>query len=93
MLATGSIMHWYKLWPLSWRTGATFVHDWIAIALFVTITGHILFAFSDRESLDSMKTGMISRTWAKRRAPRWLDEERSNLKPGSGSSGGGTSSP
>ncbi len=76
MLATGSIMHWYKLWPLSWRTGATFVHDWIAIALFFTITGHVLFAFSDRESLDSMwSSGTISRAWAKKRAPRWLAEE------------------
>ncbi|MDQ1392535.1 MAG: hypothetical protein QOF30_1512 [Acidimicrobiaceae bacterium] len=75
MLATGSIMHWYKPWPLSWRTGATFVHDWVAIALFFTITGHILFAFSDRESLDSMWSGNISRAWAKKRAPKWLDEE------------------
>ena len=75
MLATGSVMHWYKLWPLSWRTGATFVHDWIAIALFFTITGHILFATADRESLDSMLKGPISRKWAKQRAPRWLAEE------------------
>lgn len=75
MLATGSIMHWYKLWPLSWRTGATFVHDWIAIALFFTITGHVMFAFADRESMESMWKGTISRNWAKRRAPRWLAEE------------------
>jgi len=75
MLATGSIMHWYKLWPLSWRTGATFVHDWIAIALFFTITGHILLALGDRESLDSMRSGTISRNWASKRAPRWLAEE------------------
>ena len=42
MLATGSVMYWYRLWPLSWRTGATFVHDWIALGLALTITGHIL---------------------------------------------------
>jgi formate dehydrogenase subunit gamma len=82
MLATGSIMHWYKPWPLSWRTGSTFVHDWVAIALFFTITGHILFAFSDRESLDSMWSGNISRAWAKRRAPKWLDEELGREKAG-----------
>jgi formate dehydrogenase subunit gamma len=81
MLATGSIMHWYKLWPLSWRTGATFVHDWIAIALFFTITGHILFAFADRESMESMWKGTISRNWAKRRAPRWLAEETKVDRP------------
>ena len=34
MLATGSIMKWFGPFSDSWRTGATFVHDWIAIALF-----------------------------------------------------------
>ena len=74
MLATGSIMYWYRLWPLSWRTGATFVHDWVAIGLFFTITGHVMFALADRESLDSMWRGTISRAWARTHAPRWLPE-------------------
>jgi formate dehydrogenase subunit gamma len=74
MLATGTIMRWYKPWPLSWRTGATFVHDWIYLALFVTITGHILFALRDPDSLSSMWRGTISRAWARRTAPRWLEE-------------------
>ena len=34
MLMTGSIMHWTGWFPLTWRTGATFVHDWLAF--FVT---------------------------------------------------------
>jgi formate dehydrogenase subunit gamma len=74
MLATGSIMRWYKLWPLRWRTGATFVHDWVAIGLFVTITGHIVYALRDGDSLRSMRRGTISRSWARRYAPRWLAE-------------------
>jgi formate dehydrogenase gamma subunit len=74
MLATGTMMRWYKPWPLRWRTGATFVHDWIATLLVVTITGHIYLAMSDPESLDSMRRGTISRAWARRHAPRWLDE-------------------
>lgn len=74
MLATGIIMRWYKPWPLSWRTGATFVHDWVAIALFCTITGHILMATADKESLASMRRGTIGRAWARRHAPKWLDE-------------------
>jgi formate dehydrogenase gamma subunit len=78
MVATGSIMHWFNHFPLSWRTGATFVHDWIFIALFFTITGHVLFAMADRESLNSMLTGRISRNWAKKHAPKWLDEEKSD---------------
>jgi formate dehydrogenase gamma subunit len=79
MLVTGSIMRWYKPWPLRWRTGATFVHDWVAIALVVTITGHILFAIRDADSLGAMwRGGKISRAWARRHAPRWLEEVDSN---------------
>src|SRR6202011_6023129 len=74
MLATGSMMRWYKPWPLRWRTGATFVHDWIALALFCTITGHIWMALNDRESLGAMWGGSISRAWVKRHAPLWLQE-------------------
>ena len=78
MVATGSIMHWFNHFPLSWRPGATFVHDWIFIALVITITGHILFALADRESLNAMVTGRISRNWAKKRAPKWLDEDKAD---------------
>ncbi|HUR23242.1 MAG TPA: cytochrome b/b6 domain-containing protein, partial [Acidimicrobiales bacterium] len=41
MLATGSIMHWFRYFPVDWRTGATFVHDWLALALAVVIIGHL----------------------------------------------------
>ena len=74
MLATGSMLTWPNLWPLAWRTGATFVHDWMYIGLFFTITGHILFAVNDGESLGSMVRGRVSAPWAKRHAPRWYDE-------------------
>lgn len=75
MLATGSIMRWPKAWPVAYRTGATFVHDWVFIALVLTITGHILFAVNDPDALASMRTGRISRAWAERHAPRWLKDE------------------
>ena len=32
MLATGGIMRWFDPFPLAWRTGATFVHDWTTLA-------------------------------------------------------------
>ncbi len=83
MLATGTIMRWYKPWPLSWRTGATFVHDWIAIALFFTISGHVMYALADRDSLRSMWDGRISRAWARKRAPKWLEETDATLSGGS----------
>jgi len=77
MLATGSIMRWYKPWPLSWRTGATFVHDWVATILVIAITGHIYLAVSDPAALGAMWRGRISRSWARRHAPRWLEEAES----------------
>jgi formate dehydrogenase subunit gamma len=76
MLGTGSIMAWPGMWPLSWRTGATFVHDWMFIGLAMTVTGHILFAINDTDSLASMFRGRISSRWAERHAPRWYDEFR-----------------
>ena len=57
MLATGYIMRWFDPFPLAWRTGATFVHDWLAAALLVTITGHIVFALRDGDSLRAMFRG------------------------------------
>ncbi|HVE93900.1 MAG TPA: cytochrome b/b6 domain-containing protein [Acidimicrobiales bacterium] len=75
MLATGAVMRWYEPFPLSWRTGATFVHDVVAAALFVTVAGHIVLASRDPESLGAMKRGgFVSRAWAARHAPAWLDE-------------------
>jgi formate dehydrogenase subunit gamma len=72
MLGTGLIMRWYRPWPLSWRTGATFVHDWLALAVSVTIIGHIVMALNDRDALRSMVRGTISADWAKRHAPSWF---------------------
>jgi formate dehydrogenase subunit gamma len=81
MLATGLIMRFPNQWPLSWRTGATFVHDWVFLGLAVTITGHILFAVNDPLSLRSMVRGRIPSSWARRHAPRWLEEEPKQESP------------
>ena len=75
MLATGLIMRFPSDWSLSWRTGATFVHDWVFLGLAVSITGHILFAINDPHALRSMVRGWIPRTWASHHAPRWAEEE------------------
>ena len=73
LLGTGVIMRWYHPWPLDWRTGATFVHDWLALAIGVVVLGHIWMALRDRDALRAMVVGTISRAWAKRHAPAWLD--------------------
>lgn len=74
MLASGVVMRWYHPWPLSYRTGATFVHDWVTVAVAIAIVGHILYALRDPEALRSMWRGPISRRWAARHAPAWLAE-------------------
>lgn len=73
MLATGSMLHWPRPFPLSWRTGATFVHDWLAITFVVVIIGHVGMATVIRpHSLRGMLTGKVARAWAQRHHPRWL---------------------
>jgi formate dehydrogenase subunit gamma len=74
MLATGSIMRWFEPFPVRYRTGATFVHDWTAIATWVVVAGHILFALNDRMSLRGMLTGRVTRRWAEDHHPKWAAE-------------------
>jgi formate dehydrogenase subunit gamma len=74
MMFSGSIMRWFEPWPVQYRTGATFVHDWTAIATWVIVAGHILFALNDTESLRGMLTGRVSRAWARDHHPRWAAE-------------------
>ena len=79
MLATGSIMHWFDAFPLDWRTGATFVHDWFALGIWAAVIGHIVFALGDGDALEAMMVnGRVPAWWAYRKAPRWYDEERFN---------------
>jgi formate dehydrogenase subunit gamma len=75
MLGTGIIMRWFAPFPLAWRTGATFVHDWVALGVWIAVLGHIVFALRDPEALGSMRRGPISARWARTRRPRWYEEE------------------
>jgi formate dehydrogenase subunit gamma len=75
MLGTGIVMRWFAPFPLSWRTGATFVHDWVALGVWIAVLGHIVFALRDPEALGSMRRGPISARWARTRRPRWYEEE------------------
>jgi formate dehydrogenase subunit gamma len=75
MLATGSIMRWFKPFPDSWRTGATFVHDSTWLVLIFVVLGHIYFALRDQDSMNSMLRGNVPESWARRERPRWWAEE------------------
>jgi formate dehydrogenase subunit gamma len=80
MLATGFILKWFRFFPVSWRTGATFVHDVLALAIFAVVIGHILFALTHRDSMRSMINGWVSEAWAARYAPGWLREMKAGPK-------------
>ncbi|MFI0981611.1 cytochrome b/b6 domain-containing protein [Streptomyces sp. NPDC021093] len=71
MLGTGLLMWLTHLTPLTWRTGATFVHDWLSLAMGVVIAGHLWMALTHPESRRGMRTGEVDRTWAKTEHPHW----------------------
>ncbi|MGG7574823.1 cytochrome b/b6 domain-containing protein [Streptomyces sirii] len=77
MLGTGLLMWFTGLAPLVWRTGATFVHDWLALALVLVIAGHVGRAYGDPESRRGMRTGSVDARWAAREHPLWRPEGKS----------------
>lgn len=81
MLGTGLLMWFTGLAPLVWRTGATFVHDWLALAVAVAVTGHIAMALRDREALRGIVTGRVSRGWALREHPLWDEAAEESPAP------------
>ena len=74
LLGTGIVMYFTGPVPLSWRSGATFVHDWFALALGLLVVGHIFYALRDPEARRGMRTGRVSRRWARAEHAAWVDE-------------------
>ena len=70
-LLTGSVMFWHQPFSTSWRTGATFVHDWAYIALFVIVVGHVVKATQDPVLMRAMTSGEVPAQWARRERPTW----------------------
>ncbi|MGY4744457.1 cytochrome b/b6 domain-containing protein [Streptomyces sp. ATMOS53] len=75
MIGTGLIMWFPRLTPLFLRTGATFVHDWLALLIGALVTGHIWMASQDPEARSGLRTGLVPRSWAKRHHPLWEGEQ------------------
>lgn len=71
LLGTGLLMWFTGFAPLVWRTGATFVHDWLALALALVLAGHIGKALGDPEARRGMRTGFVARWWADGEHPLW----------------------
>jgi formate dehydrogenase subunit gamma len=74
MLATGSIMRWFEPFPLAWRTGATFVHDWVALTLVAVVIGHVGKALAEPVALRAMRRGTVPADHVQAHHPRWWAE-------------------
>lgn len=75
MLGTGLLMWFTGLTPLVWRTGATFVHDWLALAVGIALAGHTAKALADPEARRGMRTGSVERSWARTEHPLWREPD------------------
>lgn len=76
MMFTGLLMWFMGLLPFISRTSAIFVHDLLAWAITFVVLGHMRKARQDPEALLGMRTGYVSRSWARREHTKWLPEER-----------------
>ncbi|GGO95827.1 cytochrome b/b6 domain-containing protein [Wenjunlia tyrosinilytica] len=88
MLGTGLVLWFPGLVPLLWRTGATFVHDWLAFAVAVAIAGHLWMAAKDPQARRGMRTGSVSREWARREHPLWEPGAASGTEAGAATQAG-----
>jgi formate dehydrogenase subunit gamma len=75
LFATGLVLRFFSPFPLTWRTGATFIHDWTALALALAITGHVWLAMADPHALRGMVSGKVPPWWARQNRPRWYQEQ------------------
>lgn len=90
MLGTGLLMWFTHLAPLAWRTGATFVHDWLALAIGVVVAGHLYMALGDPEARRGMRTGWVDPDWAAREHPEWEPAEEEGDPTGVSDAGAGS---
>ena len=89
-LGTGLIM-WFGqelTIPDHYRTGATFVHDLSAFAVFVAVMGHLWMASRDPVARAGLRTGYVPTWWAAAEHPHWDPEIPVDAPPG-GTDGAG----
>ena len=105
LLGTGIVMEYGHRWPLPLRTGATWVHDWTAAALFLLVLGHVRLAYRDEDARRGLRTGWVpvagpaastrpgrrqgSRAARRGRCPAWSRRTRSAYAAGPPSCPGG----
>jgi formate dehydrogenase subunit gamma len=74
LLISGIVMYASGLTPLPWRSGATFVHDWFALAVGLLAAGHVVMATKDPSAMTGMRTGRVPLRWARREHGAWARE-------------------
>lgn len=75
LFGTGMVMYWSGVFSDDLKTGATFVHDWVALATAVLITGHIAKAYQDPTALAGMRSGFVPVDWAVSHHPDWTEDD------------------
>ena len=75
MLGSGIMLKWFSIVPLDWRVGATFVHDWFTLAIWLSVGAHVLFALRDPIAMRGMRRGTVTARWARTERPVWYEEE------------------
>lgn len=74
LLLSGLTMWFTGLASIAWRSGATFVHDWFALALGLLVVGHLVMALRDPLAMTGMWTGRVPLRWARHEHSAWARE-------------------
>lgn len=74
LFGTGMIMYFSGVFSDDLRTGATFVHDWVALGVALLVAGHVYKAYSDAGAREGMRTGYVTVEWAQLHHPSWADQ-------------------
>ena len=82
MLGDRIVMKWFALFPLDMRTGATFVHDWVALGIWIAVARPHLVRAADPDVLGGCCAGTCSARWARTERPRWYEAETGERGPG-----------
>ncbi|MFC9437472.1 cytochrome b/b6 domain-containing protein [Nocardia sp. NPDC057030] len=75
LLGTGVLMFFPDWTRLAWRTGATLMHDWFALAFGLLVAGHIGYALRDAEAMRGMLGGKVTKAWAEQEHELWAAED------------------
>lgn len=74
LFGTGLMLHYFAFFTDDIRTGATFVHDLFAAAVVIVSGGHVWMAYGDHEARQGLRTGFVTREWARRKHSAWSQD-------------------